>query len=479
MQFYNTNDASERVSFKTALLRGQAPGYGLYMIDRKEVPKLSPSLIKDMKKMSYAEIALQVLAPFLETEIPRKQLESMLQGAYDERKIPTLVQQITERKNIMWLTNGPTYSFKDYAARFFGRALSHYLASDGLQRTVLTATSGDTGGAVADALHNLPNVDMVVFFPRGSISEEQRRQMTTLQNNIYAFAVNGNFDVCQALSKRLLNDKQFASDLFGDQDRLTSANSISLGRLLPQMVYPFFGYSRACTNGDSMIASVPSGNFGDIMGTILAKEMGLPISKILCGVNDNREFVDFLKTGTYKVTKTRNSPSSAMNVSHPSNLARLVAFYGGHMRDIRKDDGKIVQEGYIERMPDLDEIKANIFAVSISKDQHYKTIKRVHDRFGVIIEPHGAVGWAALERYHDGRDVAVVYETAHPGKFPIEVKRAIGILPETPQGIVQQASMKERTYSILSEPEKTKQGLKLTEEQITEAKEKITKIFKH
>ena len=222
----------------------------------------------------------------------------------------------------------PTYSFKDYAARFFARVLNYFLKRSGLKRMVAVATSGDTGGAVADALHNQDSVDNVIFFPKGSITERQRRQMTTLQDNIYAFEVNGDFDVCQALAKRLLGDRNFADQLFGDPDRFTSANSISLGRLLPQAVYSFFAYSRVAHYDEPMIASVPSGNFGDMMGTVLAKEMGLPIPKIVCGVNENREFPEFLSTGSYVVKPSIKSPSSAMIVSNPSNFARLIDLYG-------------------------------------------------------------------------------------------------------------------------------------------------------
>ncbi|MEA3514048.1 MAG: threonine synthase, partial [Nanoarchaeota archaeon] len=324
--YYSTNRKSEQVNFETALLTGQPKDYGLYMIAKSDVPKLQKEQIKDMSQQTYAQIAFQVLNPYLGSEIPPAKLETLLNDAYKDEKIPTEVQNVIGRTNIMWLTQGPTYSFKDYAARFFGRVLNHFLAERNAKRTVVVATSGDTGGAVADALYGLDNVNNVVFFPKGSISPGQRRQMTTLGKNIYAFEVNGDFDVCQALAKNILGDKEFAKEVFGDSNRITSANSISVGRLLPQSVYPFFAYSRVAENGEPMIASIPSGNFGDMMGTILAKEMGLPIGKIICGVNENTEFPDFLETGRYVVSPSRKSPSSAMIVSHPSNLARLIDF---------------------------------------------------------------------------------------------------------------------------------------------------------
>ncbi|MCL4365910.1 threonine synthase [Patescibacteria group bacterium] len=479
MTYYSTNNKDERVNFKTALLAGIGSNYGLYMMPRQDIPKLALKQIEGMEGSSYADIAFKVLNPFLGREIPQDRLRTLLEDAYDENIIPTRIQHIVGKTHIMWLTAGPTYSFKDYAARFFGRTLDYFLGEEDLKRTVMVATSGDTGGAVADALHGLPNVDNIVFFPKKAVSDGQRRQMTTLQGNVYAFEVNGDFDLCQALVKKILGDKQFAREVFGDPDRLTSANSISLGRLLPQAVYPFFAYSRVARDGEPMIVSIPSGNFGDMMGTVIAKEMGLPISKIVCGVNENQEFPRFLKTGRYAVESAKTSPSSAMIVSHPSNLARLIDFYGGHMMDERDENGKVITEGVIKSMPDLDAMRRDIASFAVSNPQHLQTIQEVYAKYKVILDPHGAVGWKALEEYLNGVQdkLAVVYETADPGKFPLYVKEAIGIEPNIPEGIQKQAELKERIYAIESKPERTKKGLRLTDQQVAEAKDKIRELL--
>ncbi|HPU30356.1 MAG TPA: threonine synthase, partial [Syntrophorhabdaceae bacterium] len=405
----------------------------------------------------------------------------ILNDAYSEDKIPTEVQHVTGKTYIMWLTKGPTYSFKDYAARFFGRTLNYFLGERGLKRVVVVATSGDTGGAVADALWGLENIDNIVFFPGHSISEGQRRQMTTLMKNIYAFDVNGDFDVCQALAKNILNDKDFAFRVFGDRDRFTSANSISLGRLLPQAVYPFYAYSRIDECPEGFIASIPSGNFGNMMGTVIAKQMGLPVKKIICGVNENTEFPDFLSTGIYTVRPSVKSPSSAMIVSHPSNLARLIDFYGGHMYDERDPKtNQVIRPGVIDKMPDLDEMRRDLFSVGVTNPEHYETMEAVYNKYRIILDPHGAVGWRSLEIFLKGKhDIAsVIYETADPGKFPEDVKKAIGIIPDMPAGIKKQMGMKERIFKIESEPLRTEKGLQLSNSQIVEAKEKITQIFK-
>jgi threonine synthase len=479
--YYNTNDHKERATFEDALLRGMASNYGLYMIPRDEIPLVSPEIIANMKGMSYAEIAFEVLSLYLASEIPADTLKAILDDAYRADKIPTVVQHIIGSTYIMWLTQGPTYSFKDYAARFFGRMLNYFLGKKGLKRVVVVATSGDTGGAVADALYGLESIDNIVFYPKGSVSDGQRRQMTTLGNNIYSFEVNGDFDICQALAKRILGDKGLAMEIFRDPERFTSANSISLGRLLPQAVYPFFAYSRISGGDEGFIASVPSGNFGDMMGTVVAKQMGLPVTKIICGVNENTEFPDFLESSQYVVRPSIKSPSSAMIVSHPSNLVRLIDFYGGHMYDERDPaTGQVIRPGIIDRMPDIDQMRRDIFSIGITNPQHYETMKDVYDRFRVILDPHGAVGWKTLEFFlqHRHDKPSVIYETADPGKFPDDVKEAIGIVPELPQGMKIQAGLKERIYSIESKPESMPQGMGLSDSQVEEAKQKIMEIFK-
>ncbi len=479
IRFYSTNNPGERVDFETALLAGMASRYGLYMIDREDIPIIPRECIEMLKGKTYSNIAYEVLQPFLAGEIPPDILNDLLEDAYDPEKIPTTVQHVTGKTYIMWLTRGPTYSFKDYAARFFGRMLNFFLDKRGLYRIVIVATSGDTGGAVADALLGLGNIDNIVFYPKGSISEGQRRQMTTLGNNIYAFEVNGDFDVCQALAKNILGDSDFAVKVFDDPDRFTSANSISVGRLLPQAVYPFYAYSQIETGGQPFIASIPSGNFGNMMGTVIARQMGLPVEKIVCGVNENREFPDFLSCGTYTVRPSVKSPSSAMIVSHPSNLARLIDFYGGHMFDERNSAGHVIKPGVIDRMPDLEEMRRDLCSLGISNAAHFATMRTVYDRYGVILDPHGAVGWATLEQYLGGNHdrPAVVYETADPGKFPDDVRAAIGITPELPPGMKKQAGLPERIYSVETPPEHTGGGLVLSTGQVNEAKTKIQRIY--
>ncbi len=480
-RFYSTNDHSLRVDFRHALLGAQPGDYGLYMIPRKEIPKISPEKIKEMGGLEYPEVAFEVLNPYLSGEISEEELRSVLEKAYAKEKIHPRLEHVGKGKtHILWLDEGPTYAFKDYAARFYGQMLSHFLREDGSRRIVLTATSGDTGGAIADALAGLDNVDAVIFYPKDLVTPGQKRQMTTPKGNIYAFEMEGNFDVCQALVKRLLGDMKFALEMNGDPGIFTSANSISLGRLLPQTVYPFFAYSRIVQNEEKMVASIPCGNLGNMMGTLVAKAMGLPVSKILCGVNENTEFHEFLMRGTYTVKPAKKSPSSAMIISHPSNLARLVDFYGGHMYDRRKENGELITPGVIEQQPAMDEMRRDIFSNAVTNEQHYETMREAYGKYGIVLDPHGAVAWRTLDRYAEMNDYngfALVYETADPGKFPEEVEKALGFSPPIPKGITEQEGREERIYHLKSAPVSTPGGLKLSDAQLNEAKEKLKGLF--
>ncbi|HPH41898.1 MAG TPA: hypothetical protein PLL73_05540, partial [Syntrophorhabdaceae bacterium] len=250
---------------------------------------------------------------------------------------------------------------------------------------------------------------------------------------------------------------------------------------LPQAVYPFYAYSRISEDATEFVASVPSGNFGDMMGTVIAKQMGLPIKKLVIGVNENTEFPEFLNSGEYVVRPSIKSPSSAMIVSHPSNLARLIDFYGGHLYDRRDPKTKeVIQPGVIDRMPDISAMKEDMFSVGISNPLHYETMKDVYMSFGIILDPHGAVGWKSLEIYLNGHhdQPSVIYETADPGKFPEDVEKAIGIIPELPPGMKRQASLDERIYALESESEHTALGFQLSKGQVEEAKAKIRDIWK-
>lgn len=279
IKFFSTNGHPELVDFKRALLAGQAPDKGLYM--PLEIPCILPDTIQDFPQMSYPQIAYQVIKPYLGDLVRESSLLDMLKDAYNY-EIP--LEQVYDGKYLMRLDRGPTCSFKDFAARLMGRLIQYFLAEDGKSIIILTATSGDTGSAVAHAFYDLENIKVVVLFPEKEVTERQRRQMTTLGENIYPLAVAGKFDDCQALVKQAFADP----DLRGLD--LSSANSINIGRLLPQAVYYFYAHSRVAPEGEKVVFSIPSGNFGDLMGGLIALKMGLPVHKFVAATNENDEF---------------------------------------------------------------------------------------------------------------------------------------------------------------------------------------------
>jgi len=324
MLFSNTNGA-EKVSFQEALIKGAAPNDGLYTITKDEIPYIRAGQILDMAGKPYWRIAFEVLWPYLEGEITEVALARILKEAYDEKIIPVPIQHVVDNTHILWLTQGPTSSFKDFAARFFARMLNYFAGRLGIKLIVVVATSGDTGPAIADSLLGLDNIAVVVLYPGSNIYLEQRRQMATLFGNVYAVEVDdADFNLCQDMAVRLMGDKKFAWETFNNESIFISANSISLGRLLPQMVFPFYAYSRVAVVMEKIIISIPSGNFGDMVGSVIAKMMGLPIEKIIVAVNENDEFERFMKNREYTITATKKTSSSAMDVNNPNNFPRLV-----------------------------------------------------------------------------------------------------------------------------------------------------------
>lgn len=477
-QFYSTNDHSLRVTFKQALLDGMPKDKGLFTAIPNEIPQLSLERIASMGGMSYAEIAFEVLNPWIGDELP--ELRELMQRAYPATIAPEMQPYDSSRNVLMWLTKGPTYSFKDYAGQFYGVVLDHILEQQGLKRMVVVATSGDTGGALASSLHKLKNVINVVFYPDGEISERQRRQMTTLQENVYAFAVNGNFDVCQAIAKRLLKDEELAQELFNDANYATSANSISLGRQLPQIVYPFYAHSRVAGSDEEIILSKPSGNQGNMMGAVLAGAMGLPIRRMLLGFNMSSPVVEYLQTGDYIVRNSCDVPSTAMNVGDPSGMKRLVDLFGGHMYDKKGDLGESI--GTIDQQPDLESMREAFFAVEVSNDYHFRIMRSAYHNFGILLDPHGAAGVGAMLMYRatypDDDTTIVIDETADPGKFPVAVESATGQIPEVPEGMRLQESLSERIYRISTPPADSGGRKVLSEAQYDEVRSRLREIFK-
>ena len=436
VQFRSTNNKAPLVGFKQALLTGQAPDYGLYM--PTEIPKLSKEEIQNFKNQEYHEIAFEIAKKFLGNEIEDDELKELCKDAYNF-KIP--LEKVNNNLYIMRLDQGPTASFKDFAARLMARLMHYFAKKENKHLTVLVATSGDTGGAVADSFYGLENINVVVLFPEKEISERQRKQMTTLGNNVKAIAVKGTFDDCQALVKIAFNDKELK------KLNLTSANSINFGRLMPQTVYYIYAYSRLAKN--KIIFSVPSGNFGNLMGGVIAKQMGLPVEKFIVAVNENDEVPNFLRTEEYvPVVPSKNCSSNAMNVGNPSNLARLVDLYNGWMLDERDKDGKVIKKGVLKKKPDIKELRKDFISFSISDKEVDETIKQACKKYDIMLEPHGAVAFAAVKKANL-KGLVVSLETADPAKFPEKIKELLNIEPKVPKSL-SGLDDKEEDFEVIS-----------------------------
>ncbi|MCX7867115.1 MAG: threonine synthase [Limisphaera sp.] len=421
IRYFSTNEQAPPVGLREALWRGQAPDRGLYLPEH--FPQLDRPTRAWMREASYPEIAARVLQPYVAGLLREEELLQICREAYDF-PVPLEPVRGQSRVFILRLDRGPTASFKDFAARWMARVLGRLVQQEGRPLTILTATSGDTGSAVASAFHGVPGIRVVVLFPRGEVSDRQRRQMTTLGGNIHAVAIEGKFDDCQAMVKQAFADPGLQSL------QLSSANSINIGRLLPQMVYYFYAASRVADVDEPVLLVVPSGNFGNMMGAVIARRMGLPVHRLLVPVNGNDEFPRYLATGRYeKVEPSRACLSNAMNVGHPSNLARLVAVYGGRMDEI----------GRVHREPDWARLRRELWSISVSDEETRAAIRAAWSEHGLLLEPHGAVAWHGYQQYRQeepfGDLPALVLETAHPAKFPEEIERLLGFRPEAPASL--------------------------------------------
>ena len=421
MNFHSTNYNTPEINFKTAILQGQALDKGLFMVN--DIPKIPEITFNTLQNMTFPQIAFEILSLFTENSIPQKILKKIINDGLNF-KVP--IEHIKGNDYICYLDHGPTCSFKDFGARMLARIMEFFLGEDNNQLVILTATSGDTGGAVAQAFYKMKRINIVVLYPKDEISDLQRKQMTTLGKNVTALGINGKFDDCQALVKSAFSDKDL------DYLNLSSANSINVGRLLPQTFYYFWSYFRIIENNrEKVIFSVPSGNFGNLTAGLIAKNMGLPIEKLISAVNENDEFPSFLKTGVYKkLEPSKNCISNAMNVGNPSNLARIVDLYNGRMNE----------NGIISKNPNMELLRDDIISYSINDELTRSTILNFYNDTHKIIEPHGAVGWAALkvfrEQYSEYKDFkSIVFETAHPSKFPTEINTLINEIPTLPKSL--------------------------------------------
>jgi threonine synthase len=411
MRFVSTRGQTTPASLEDAVFRGLAADGGLYMPE--SLPRLDEPDLLRIGGEPWPALAREVLARLLKGGLSPEEVEGITDESLD---FPVPLVQLRDRIHVLELFHGPTLAFKDVGARFMARLLAHFREPGSPPITVLTATSGDTGGAVADALHGVPGVRVVVLFPDGKVTPRQERQFSTLGGNVHAVAVQGDFDDCQRLAKeafahhaRSLStwDEGRASGL-PTRAFLTSANSINVGRFLPQTTYFFQAwrlFREVQKNRTDILFSVPSGNFGNLAAGLLAKRMGLPEAVFVAATNMNDVVPSFLQTGVYSPRPSRRTLSTAMDVGRPSNLDRILHLYGADLGRLRED----------------------LVGRRITDQETLRCIRRVFDEAGYVLDPHTAVGFVALEAELEKRPgtTGILLATAHPAKFAEVVEPAI------------------------------------------------------
>lgn len=404
MKYYSLNNKNHQVSFEEAIINGLAPDKGLYFPE--SLSKLSDEFYENIENLSNEEIAYQVIQQFVGDEIPKEELKRIVN---ETLSFDFPLVKIEDTIYSLELFHGPTMAFKDVGARFMSRCLAYFNRNKNQQNTVLVATSGDTGGAVASGFLGVKGIKVIILYPSGKVSNIQEKQLTTLGQNITALEVDGVFDDCQYMVKKAFLDEDLKSF------NLTSANSINIARWLPQMFYFFFAYKELKKFNKPLIVSCPSGNFGNICAGILAKKLGLPLTHFVASTNANDTVPRFLENGKYEPKPSVATISNAMDVGNPSNFVRI-------------------QEMYVN---DLTEFEKDFSSYSFTDEETKVAMKIIYDSFGYVAEPHGAVGYLGLKKEMKNKpeSIGFLLETAHPIKFLDEVEPLLNIKLPIPKQI--------------------------------------------
>ncbi len=417
MHFYSTKDPYSTVGFKDALFQGLAPDGGLYMPE--SIPVLSCDYFNS--NLTYSELAIGMIHPFVEDNLSHAQLTDICVSAFD---FPIPIIDLNESDSVLELFHGPTLAFKDFAARFMARTMSHFLENENQELTILVATSGDTGSAVANGFFGIDGIKVNILYPSKRVSRIQEKQLTTLGGNITALEIDGTFDDCQRMVKEAFNDNDLRN-----RRPLSSANSINVARLLPQSVYFAWTWNQYGKN-EAVVFSVPSGNFGNLTGGLLANRMGIPVEKFIASTNVNDVFPKYLNCGNVNNQEAVQTLSNAMDVGVPSNLERIQNLFHDN----------------------IDQIKVDISSWSFNDEETKIAIRYINDEYNYLVDPHTAVGILGLEKYRyktHSTTKGIVLSTAHPGKFHDVLEPLVDEkIPLTEQ--LQSAMIKEKVSHYMS-----------------------------
>ncbi len=417
MKFYSTNKKVAPLSFKEAVIHSLPPDRGLYFPEK--IPTLESDFFTELGSYTLPEIGYKILAPFTQENIPKTILKDITKEAFN---FDVPLKKVENGIYSLELFHGPTYAFKDIGARFLARCLAYFNESHNKEVTILVATSGDTGGAVASGFYDVDGVNVVILYPSGKVSELQEKQLTTLGKNITAVEIDGTFDDCQNMVKQAFLDKELNETL-----NLSSANSINIARWLPQSIYYFEAFKQL-QNRENLVFSVPSGNYGNLSAGLLAHRMGLPVKHFIAASNQNDVIPRFLTTEEYQPLKTIPTLSNAMDVSDPSNYPRLMELVNGNHTELQS-----IVKGF-----------------SMDDVQTLETIKSCFDQNSYITDPHGAIGYQALKDKMAFDENGIFLETAHYCKFISTVEKALDKTISQPNFVSELMSKPKKSITMSS-----------------------------
>jgi threonine synthase len=403
MRLYSTNNRDQKVLLKEAVMQSLAPDKGLYMPEN--IPVLDPDFIHHLSDYTFQEIAYIVSKSLIGDYIPAGELKNLITTAIN---FQAPVHVLDNRKGALELWHGPSLAFKDFGARFMAALMSYFIRHEDNHLTILVATSGDTGGAVAAGFYDTPGIEVIILYPSGKVSDLQEKQLTTLGKNITALEINGTFDDCQALVKEAFLDQQL-----NGKYHLSSANSINIARLIPQSFYYFEAYKQISGLGKEVVFSVPSGNFGNLTAGLLAKKMGLPVKRFIAATNINKIVPDYLESGLYRPKPSVATISNAMDVGNPSNFVRIL--------DMFDQDYKALSRLISGFWLDDRETRA--------------AMQEAYNKYNYICDPHGAIAYKSLDHLGEG-EFGIFLETAHPAKFLDIVNDCLDIKTEIPASLL-------------------------------------------
>lgn len=420
MKFYSLNNQNTKVSFKDAVIAGIAPDKGLYFPE--SITPLQSEFFENIEGLSNQEIAFKAIHQFVNEDIPDEALKEIIANTLD---FDFPVVDIEDGVATLELFHGPTMAFKDVGARFMANCLGYFSQGEKQDVTVLVATSGDTGGAVANGFLGVEGVKVVILYPSGKVSEIQEKQLTTLGQNIEAMEVDGVFDDCQRMVKTAFLDSKITN-----HKKLTSANSINVARWLPQLFYFLFAFKQAKSKGKEIVFSVPSGNFGNICAGMIAQKLGMPVKHFVASTNVNDVVPKFMENGVYEPMSSVATISNAMDVGDPSNFVRI--------RHLHKDD--------------LETLQQHLSSYSFTDESTKAIMKEVYSKTGYVMDPHGAVGYLGVKEYQKSHPdtYGIFLETAHPVKFLDVVEDTLGLTPEIPPQIMKVMDREKKSHQIAS-----------------------------